>query len=123
MMKIFSYIRSFHASRRHEPISDGSVRNIFLGCLIEFAGLLSSFVAIVTMVSNLANDAWYRTGTLAHVSQWANCITANNTILVLNNFYLACSDRICSRFSFARDSESCIGDGTCPAVMVVSSLD
>lgn len=38
MMKIFSYIRSFHASYRLEPISDGVVRNIFLGCLIELAG-------------------------------------------------------------------------------------
>lgn len=39
----FSYIRSFHASRRLEPISDGSVRNFFLGCLIlagPFVGTL-----------------------------------------------------------------------------------
>lgn len=32
-MKIVSYIRSFHASRRLEPIRDGVERIIFLGCL------------------------------------------------------------------------------------------
>lgn len=38
MMKSFSYIRSFHASRRSNLMTDGTVRNIFLGCLIECAG-------------------------------------------------------------------------------------
>lgn len=43
MMKIFSYIRSFHASHRLNPIKDGTVRNIFLGCLIELAGSFLDF--------------------------------------------------------------------------------
>lgn len=34
----FSFIRSFHASHRLNPMIDGTVRNIFLGCLIELAG-------------------------------------------------------------------------------------
>ena len=33
MMKIVSYIRSFHASRRLEPIETCFVRKFFLGCL------------------------------------------------------------------------------------------
>lgn len=62
----FSYIRSFHASRRLEPISDGSERNFFLGCLIlagPFVGTFFFFKSCSPLESELsdkpcANCVW-----------------------------------------------------------------